>query len=320
MSPEFQDIAINGKPERSTIHRGSGTHTYIVPFPLSSNPPDEWCVAFDEGWNRNELSSTVRIQGSILFLDCALDELQHHTDYLEVCIANANLEYREQLQARVHKEATEKSEAAARRFGEERAVEEALGKLTTGRELRQKKYKDVPGGDGRQKYKGVGGWLLWLCIGLTILGPLISFGALSEEYRAAEQYSLQVPGLMTYVTIECILGALLAVFGFYAGVALWRIRPHAVGAARTYFLLSVVYQVLMISLVPFAGFPSRMQDVLISQGVRNTIAAMGICLIWISYLNRSDRVKKYLRSQRRRDWRILPTPPNMISRWSSRYS
>lgn len=316
MAPEFQDIAITGKPERSTIHRGSGDRTYIVPFPLSSDPPDEWCVAFDGEWNRNESAPTVRIQGSTLFLDCTLDEIQHHTDNLEVCIATANLEYREQLHARAYKEANEKGEAEAQMIGKERAIEEALGKLTTGSDERQKyksvpvsderqKYKGVLGGDERQEYKGVGGWLLWLCISLTLLGPLIMLGSIFTEYRAAAQYSDQIvlsgsfgdrfPGLTTYVTIECVLGALLAAFSIYAGVGLWRVRPHAVGTARTYFLLSVVYQVFIAALVPFAGLPQWMQDVVYSHQKRSAITAMGACMIWISYLNRSDRVKNTFR-------------------------
>ena len=38
MTLEFRDIAIVGKSERSTIHRGSGAYSYIVPFSLSSDP------------------------------------------------------------------------------------------------------------------------------------------------------------------------------------------------------------------------------------------------------------------------------------------
>ena len=72
------------------------------------------------------------------------------------------------------------------------------------------------------QYKGVGGWLLWLCLGLTVFSPLLTLAMLTKSYLDSAQYFARVPALATLVAVDTILSVALMAFSIYAGLGLWR--------------------------------------------------------------------------------------------------
>lgn len=62
--------------------------------------------------------------------------------------------------------------------------------------------------------KGVKGWLLFLCISLTILSPLFVLGQIFMEWTATEPYFVDYPGLEDAVVLQiaCLLGSWVSVF------------------------------------------------------------------------------------------------------------
>ena len=168
------------------------------------------------------------------------------------------------------------------------------------------------------KYKGVGGWLLLFCIGLTILTPLRTAFNLTSGYKQASPYFEMFPGLLIITIIDSVLSIALIGFSIYAGIALWKIRPNAVKIAKKYLLTLLGYSILAAFLPFMVSLPSEANQAMIGvpldeheqiyQDITSYFAgqyvmelreeiAKGIfrsiiyVAVWYSYLNKSQRVK-----------------------------
>jgi hypothetical protein len=125
--------------------------------------------------------------------------------------------------------------------------------------------------------RGVGGWLLFFCIGLIFVAPLID---------AAE--ILKNPNNMFVVVLD--LG--LAAFAIYTGIIVWGTRPNALKVVKAYFIVMIVLAFLTILGVIFAD-AKDIQGHSNSQG-EDMIAALrslGYVAIWWSYFGSSERVR-----------------------------
>jgi hypothetical protein len=141
------------------------------------------------------------------------------------------------------------------------------------------------------RYKGVGGWLLLFCLGLTIFAPLITLANLASAFNDASKVASRFPGLMTVITIDALMATAIMAFSIYAGVSLWSIRPGAVKTAKTYLVVFFVYTVLEIPLMLMAGLPSEANEQLLKGSAAGLLRAVLYVGVWFSYLTRSRRVK-----------------------------
>lgn len=141
------------------------------------------------------------------------------------------------------------------------------------------------------RYKGVGGWLLLFCLGLSVFSPLITLGSLVASYSESSQYFDRFPGLLATIVIDTFLCVGLMVFSIYAGVGLWRTRPGAVQTAKRYLLWSLAYYAVAAVLPFMAGLPSQANDAMMAEVVKETVRGVVYFAIWYSYLNKSERVK-----------------------------
>ncbi|PYV92332.1 MAG: hypothetical protein DMG05_04840 [Acidobacteria bacterium] len=141
------------------------------------------------------------------------------------------------------------------------------------------------------RYKGVGGWLLFFCLGLTVFNPLMSLFSLAGSYRESAPYFSQFPGLLVVTGLDTVLSLGLTVFSIYAGASLWRLRPGAVQTAKRYFLWFLAYQAVAIVLPFMAALPSAPDETMIAQTVKGAFRGIIYVIIWYSYLNKSERVR-----------------------------
>ena len=116
------------------------------------------------------------------------------------------------------------------------------------------------------KFVGVRGWLLFLCLCLTIFGPLAAFTTL-HTLRDNEMYFS--------------LG--LIVFSIVTGVFLWCRQPVGVLLAKTYFITVLVVHGLAI--VSMVSRPEMSQEVF-----RILLNSPGH-VAWLLYMFQSKRVR-----------------------------
>jgi hypothetical protein len=141
------------------------------------------------------------------------------------------------------------------------------------------------------EYKGVRGWLLLLCLGLTVFSPLFRLGDLVWGYQGSSKHFDQFPGLLVIIVIDTIFSLGLMAFSVYAGIGLWSIRPGAVQMAKRYLLYFLGYHAVAAILPFMAGLPSAATKAMIMPVAQNTLEGVIYFAVWYSYLNNSKRVK-----------------------------
>lgn len=140
-------------------------------------------------------------------------------------------------------------------------------------------------------YKGIGGWLLFLCLSLTFLGPLLSVRNIVMGYQDLSPYFSQIPRLSLFTGIYSVLSVGMVGWAIFAGTSLWRVRPQAISITKLYFLGLVGFAVL-VSLLPYmSGLSGEVAKTFSIGSLKTTPGTLLYVVIWYTYLNRSKRVK-----------------------------
>lgn len=136
------------------------------------------------------------------------------------------------------------------------------------------------------KYDNVGGWLLLLCISLTILSPLRIIYINSINILTIISFLDQFDkGVQNLIIFETIVGISIGIYGFLAGYHLWKINPNAVKFAKTFFLVFLGYIILTAVFSSIVNTESN-------NYIKSTIGNLFYFTIWYLYLINSERVKK----------------------------
>lgn len=133
---------------------------------------------------------------------------------------------------------------------------------------------------GNHALNGVRGWLLLLCVSLTVVGPLTGAASLTGLLAAADGRPTP-PSTLQYVVMLPAIGALA--FSAVAGVMLWRRRSRAVPFARVALILQPAVLILSVVVFRAAGLPVSMRWAALAQGALSS-------LLWLAYLHTSVRV------------------------------
>lgn len=142
----------------------------------------------------------------------------------------------------------------------------------------------IPAATPSEKYKGVRGWLLLLCIGLTIGGPIRALAEVGKSHALFAPYFSRVPNLEAFWMTFNLINVGLSIYGLIVGIALWRVQPGAVRGAKRFLWCLLAFSVGALFLPILFGLPVA--------GAA-TIQPLGIFsfLIWFFYLKKSKRVK-----------------------------
>jgi hypothetical protein len=142
----------------------------------------------------------------------------------------------------------------------------------------------------QNRYKGVRGWLLFFCVGLTVLTPLYTMANLASGYSAVSKVADRLPGLMMAIMLDIIMGVIIMAFSILAGVFLWSVRPGAVKVTKAYLITLCLYSVLEISIF-MAALPKGASDKFVSSATSGLLRTLFYAGIWFLYLIRSKRVR-----------------------------
>jgi len=118
--------------------------------------------------------------------------------------------------------------------------------------------------------QGVGGWLLLFCVGLILLGPLLTLS--------------QVINSGTADTLGMVLEFLRVAFGIVVGIFVWNVRPVAFTLLWFYFGLVGAFAVLGI-------IGSALDAEEGAKGLVVSIRSLGYVFVWFLYFRRSERVR-----------------------------
>jgi len=141
--------------------------------------------------------------------------------------------------------------------------------------------------------KGLGGWLVFFCVALTILGPLLSLGQMVTTWEQSEPAFGRFPSIKSAMILENFSLAALLVYGFIVGCIIWGGNPEGKKLAKQYLLIRLVaffgiemVAIMMISDLPFEILAAGVGGV-IGAGFREVL----FFLIWWFYFKKSKRVR-----------------------------
>ena len=141
-----------------------------------------------------------------------------------------------------------------------------------------------------ERYKGVRGWLLVLCLMLTVGGPVISAWLMANGYARFAPFFTESGGLQAVIFISLLMTACSVAFGIYAGLRLWLIRPQAVSTAKHALLFGLAADIVTTAIEVAAGQVPNAGDRLLYQVEVNLIPSLIFFTLCFAYLNRSKRV------------------------------
>ncbi|MEO7107325.1 MAG: hypothetical protein ABIZ09_13205 [Rhodoferax sp.] len=123
---------------------------------------------------------------------------------------------------------------------------------------------------------GVRGWLLVLCLMLTIIGPLISAWLMAEDYAA--------PG------VSLLAQAVSTVFGMYAGIRLWLIQTNSVNITKIALLVGLAADILSTAIAVTTDLTSGAVDDVLMQTLFRVAPSLIFFTLSFAYLQHSRRV------------------------------
>ena len=139
--------------------------------------------------------------------------------------------------------------------------------------------------------KGVRGWLLFLCVTLTVLDPSAVLINLFIVADAAKPYFTRNPGFFRLILVNGVAGITLSVFSLYAGISLWKRLPGALTVARKYLRTVFGYSILAPFLPRLVGSTFHASRETFALTCLNSLFTIFYLGIWYLYLNRSARVR-----------------------------
>ncbi len=141
----------------------------------------------------------------------------------------------------------------------------------------------------------VGGWLLLLCLMLTVVGPLITAGLLVQQHLGwppsldhgrSLPLSAQVLALVSVLVEAGSIG-----YGLYAGLRLWLLRPGAVNTAKLALLWGLAASVATLTLQWLAGPAVGTTGSLLHTINLGLLPDLVFFTASFAYLNKSARVR-----------------------------
>ncbi|MBU1628191.1 DUF2569 family protein [bacterium] len=110
----------------------------------------------------------------------------------------------------------------------------------------------------KSEYYGVRGWLLFFCIILTIIFPLILLVNVPLNIAAGIMASnlFKSSNCLIIIIIDSTLQVGVGIFSIYAGISLWRIRRGAVQITKVFYIINLIDVLISNVLHQFLPEPS----------------------------------------------------------------
>jgi hypothetical protein len=135
----------------------------------------------------------------------------------------------------------------------------------------------------------VSGWLLALCLILTIVFPVTSLYRIIS-HTIPTVIAAHTLNRILLLSVYSLVFSALAVLSFVAGLRLWLVKPHAVGLARrfllTYLIANAAYFVFWIAVIR----PTK-QVAYAEMGWYHLVGPAAFGYLWRTYLEHSKRVR-----------------------------
>ncbi len=136
-------------------------------------------------------------------------------------------------------------------------------------------------GYGRE-LQGVGGWLLFLCLSLTLFVPYQNLRIASKALTNLARHPIGLPTELRLASVAVVYAG-LSMYSVLAGYRLWREDRKAPEFAKNYLIISTGCVISLHATLYSLGIHVGLLQVM--------VARLVYFAIWYSYLRRSRRVR-----------------------------
>lgn len=100
-------------------------------------------------------------------------------------------------------------------------------------------------------YNSVGGWLLVICILLTIINPIVTVLSIGFLFSVTRYVNVVIPTFTVIIMFSFIISIASSCFAFYAGYSLWKIKDNALRIMKIYLWTNLAIGIMswLISIV-----------------------------------------------------------------------
>jgi hypothetical protein len=137
--------------------------------------------------------------------------------------------------------------------------------------------------DGRDRLKGVGGWLMILILGLTFVAPLFQLRIAVHSFETLLSSKPLTQGGILRLSVMVAVYTGLALFSCISGIMLWSSNHRAPEVTKTYLIVSLLAVAVLYSSYTLVGLHLDLPRVLFNRGLYTCF--------WYTYLVRSRRVR-----------------------------
>ncbi|MCS6824485.1 MAG: DUF2569 family protein [Cytophagaceae bacterium] len=141
------------------------------------------------------------------------------------------------------------------------------------------------------KYRGVKGWLLFFCIILTILTPLMFFINTIFNVRILQIMFENENNINNFLLVVTLLNFLLVILSMRAGLFLWVKHPRAVKVAKNFLYFVLGLSIISLALPFLLGLKKEVSTTLFIFELLDLVGTIIFVSIWYAYLALSKRVK-----------------------------
>lgn len=140
---------------------------------------------------------------------------------------------------------------------------------------------------------GIGGWLVFFCVGLTILSPLFSLAQMVGGWEQAEPAFSRFPTIKSVLIWENLGTSVILIYAFIVGCMIWSGNPQGRAIARRFLLIRLFgfIGIEIIAIVMIRDLPSE----IITAGIGGVVGALfreGLYFtLWWFYFKKSKRVR-----------------------------
>jgi len=131
--------------------------------------------------------------------------------------------------------------------------------------------------------KGVVGWLLFLCVSMTIIAPTFQARiAWKAFWNLAQAHLITLPLVLRLTSVGALYTS-LALSSVWAGFWLWREDPRGVSLAKVYLLVSPMLVISLDAVLVLTGTKIELVEVIAGR--------IPYSIVWYLYLSSSKRVR-----------------------------
>ena len=169
----------------------------------------------------------------------------------------------------------------------------------------------------KERVSGVKGWLLLLCLNLTIFIPasyLYQINCVLDLFNSTRNkiLLLMFKALLAYNVLTIATMLFLAIFSFYAGLRLWHVKSRAVKTAKV-FLITQLLLILVITIIrPIMTSTIDTGGQVFSAILISLIPSLFQFGLWYLYLTKSSRVHNTYGGGEAKI-SMLPSPPAKLA-------